>query len=101
MWGLGDNIYARPFVRAAALQHDIHLDTPWPELYEDLDIKFVQGKRKLRTQLKNIARQRPERWIKPLPMREVSVSYGRDLTAMSIISALERRWHAALRVTFD
>jgi hypothetical protein len=103
MWGLGDNIFARPFVRAAAQQYQVHLETPWPELYEDLDIKFVLGKRKLRTQLKNIARQRPERWLRPLPMREVSgVSYGSDLTtAASIITALERRWHSALRVDFD
>lgn len=102
MWGLGDNCYARPFVRAAAKQYEVHLETPWPELYEDLDIKFVLGKRKLRTQLKNIARQRPERWLRPLPMREVQVCYGSDLTtAASIITALERRWHSALRVAFD
>jgi hypothetical protein len=102
MWGLGDNVYARPFVRAAALQYQVHLETPWPELYEDLDIKFVLGKRKLRTQLKNIARQPRERWLRPLPMREVQVSYGGDLTtAASIINALEQRWHARLRVAFD
>jgi hypothetical protein len=102
MWGLGDNVYARPFVRAAAMQYQVHLETPWPELYEDIDIKFVLGKRKLRTQLKNIARQPRERWFRPLPMREVQVSYGGDLTtAASIISALEQRWHSRLQVAFD
>jgi hypothetical protein len=101
MWGLGDNCYARPFVRAAAKEYQVHLDTPWPELYEDLDVKFVLGKRKLRTQLKNIARQRPERWLRPLPMREVQVCYGSDLTTSSIVNALERRWSSALRVAFD
>ena len=34
-------------------------------------------------------------------MREVKISYGRDLTEMSIVNALERRWWAALRVAFD
>jgi hypothetical protein len=101
MWGLGDNVLTRPFVRAAATQYQVHLETPWPELYEDLDIKFVLGKRRLRTQLKNIARQRPERWLRSLPMREVKVSYGSDLTTSSIVNALERRWYAALRVGFD
>jgi hypothetical protein len=100
MWGLGDNIYSRPFVRAAAAQYEVWLETPWPELYEDLDIRFVLGKRRLRTQLKNMARQRPERWSRPLPMREVKVSYGGDLRTASIIHALERRW-SALRVAFD
>ncbi len=99
---MGDNVYSRPFVRAVAKQYQVHLESPWPELYEDLDIRFVLGKRRLRTQLKNIARQRPERWFRPLPMREVKVSYGSDLTAAtSIITALERRWHSALRVGFD
>lgn len=102
MWGLGDNIFARPFVRAAVRQYRVHLETPWPELYEDLDIRFVLGKRRLRTQLKNIARQRSECWMRPWPpMREITISYGRDLTTMSIINALERRWHSALRVGFD
>jgi hypothetical protein len=100
MWGLGDNIFSRPFVRAAAQQYDVYLETPWPELYEDLDIRFVLGKRRLRTQAKNITRQRPEIWSRPLPMREVKILYGRELAEMSLINALERQW-AALRVGFD
>jgi hypothetical protein len=101
MYGLGDCIYSRPFVRAAAEQYDIHLETPWPELYADLDIKFVCGSRKLRTQQKNIARQPPERWMRsaPTPMREIKVGYF-DLGSRSIIRSLECRW-AALRVVFD
>jgi hypothetical protein len=101
MWGLGDNCYSRPFVRAAAMQYQVHLETPWPELYEDLDIRFVLGKRKLRTQQKNIARQQQEIWFRPSPMREVKVSYGGDLTTFSLINALERRWHSTLRAAFD
>jgi hypothetical protein len=101
MYGLGDNVYSRPFVRAAAKTHEIWLDTPWPELYEDLDIHFVRGQRKLRTQQKNMARQPQSRWSKPLPMREVkTVSYGKDLTIFPLITALERRW-SVLKVKFD
>jgi hypothetical protein len=100
MWGLGDNIYSRPFVRAAAEQYEVWLETPWPELYEDLDLRFVLAKRRLRTQLKNMARQCAERWSRPLPMREVKVSYGGNLRTASIVHALERKW-SALRVAFD
>ena len=74
LWGLGDNCYQRPFVRAATREYELHLETPWPELYADLDIKFVCGKRKLRTQQKNMARQPPERWMRSasmVPMREI------------------------------
>jgi len=100
MWGMGDNIFSRPFVRAAAAQYDIWLETPWPELYADLDIRFVRGKRKLRTQQKNMALQPADRWSYPLPMREIKVGYAGDVVASSIVTALERRWRA-LKVAFD
>ena len=101
MYGLGDNVYQRPFVRAAAAQYDIHLETPWPELYADLDIKFIRGGHKLRTQQKNMARQRADLWSRPrVPMREVRVGYGASLATTSIVNALECRW-APLKVAFD
>jgi hypothetical protein len=101
MWGLGDNIFSRPFVRAAAKEYELHLETPWPELYADLDIKFIRGGRKLRTQQKNMARQSVDLWSRPsVPMREVKVGYGASLSQFSIIKALEQRW-AALNVRFN
>jgi hypothetical protein len=99
MWGLGDNIYSRPFVRAAAAQYKLHLETPWPELYADLDIKFVRGTRRLRTQQKNIAQQPEHRWSTPGIMRDVRIGYA-DLASQSIIASLEQRW-SALKVGFD
>lgn len=101
MWGLGDNIFSRPFVRAAAAQYDLWLETPWPELYADLDIKFVRGSRALRTQLKNMARQPAELWWPPPwpRIREIKINYF-DIGQRSIINAMECRWWA-LRVGFD
>ena len=100
MWGLGDNVYSRPFVRAAAAKYEVWLDTPWPELYADVDVRFVRAPRRLRTQMKNLERQPKERWSRSPPMREVKVSYGGELTDYSVIHALERKW-AALKVGFD
>jgi hypothetical protein len=101
MWGLGDNIYARPFVTAAARQYRVWLETPWPELYADLDIGFVQGPRRLRTQLKNMARQPEGRWSKaPRTAHEVRVQYW-ALEQQSIIAALELSWLIALQIRFD
>src|SRR5262249_27377149 len=88
MWGLGDNIYSRPFVRATAAQYEVHLETPWPELYADLDIKFVRGARPLRTQLKNMARQSETLWSKSVPIRQFQIAYP-ALEWLSIIAALE------------
>jgi len=101
MWGFGDNIYARPFMRAAASQYDLWLETPWPELFEDLDIRFVRGSRRLRTQLNNVALQPEDRWSRPpLSTREVILNYG-NLAASSIIRSLETRWSTKLSVRFD
>jgi hypothetical protein len=101
MWGLGDNIYARPFVVAASRQYRVWLDTPWPELYADLDIRFVQGKRRLRTQRKNMARQSQTLWSTPPRLiHEVKIQYG-NLASSSILISLEWLWRALLGIDFD
>jgi hypothetical protein len=99
MWGLGDNIFSRPFVSAAAKKYDLYLETPWPELYADLGIKFVRGNRQLRTQQKNMARQSADRWSRSLPARQFRVGYS-DLASSSIIRSMEQRW-LALGIRFD
>lgn len=39
MLGLGDNIYARAFVKKHL---GAYLETPWPQLYADIDVKCVR-----------------------------------------------------------
>jgi hypothetical protein len=99
-WGLGDNIFARPFVRACAEKYDVWLETPWPELFEDLPLWFVAGKRNLRTQMRNVDRQRASRWsTPPSGIREIRLGYGHaELARGSIVAALERQV-AAIGVT--
>lgn len=50
MMGLGDNIYARAFIRQYP---GAYLETPWPQLYSDIDVKCVRPTTQLRTQSKN------------------------------------------------
>src|SRR5215467_8128712 len=69
-WGLGDNIYARPFVKKLCEHREVYLDTPWPEIYEDLPVKFILKPRRLRTQMKNVDRQPETRWA-PLPCSSI------------------------------
>jgi len=94
-WGLGDNIFQRPFVRAAAASSTVYMDTPWPELYADLPIKFIRNPKRegrLRTQTKNVKRQ-PEWFWEPRPKvaQEISLSYGHAiLQGRSIVRAIER-----------
>lgn len=100
MWGLGDNIYQRPFIRMLRERGPVFLDSPWPELYSDLDIRFVRGTRNLRTQQKNIQRQHPGCWVGPpggvSPLR---VHYNLD--RQSIIEEMAKCFRLGDRVSLD
>lgn len=75
--GLGDNIYSRPFVRAASARGPVYLATPWPELFEDLPVQFVKPHTRLRTQRKNEERQQPARWVSaPASAHNVRIGYN-------------------------
>lgn len=92
MHGLGDNIFQRAFVRTLVEKRRVYLSTSWPELYEDIPrLNFVKGVTTLRTQSKNIERQRAGRWV-PAPMhgQVIRVRYGHDSLAKgSIVKAMQ------------
>lgn len=95
MDGLGDGIYHRPFVKMLCNRGELYLRTPWPELYQDLNnIHFVKSPVALRTQQKNVLRQKPELWKSvPRGPRELKIRYNRhDLLTMNIVQSLERQY---------
>lgn len=77
MFGLGDNIMQRPFVRAAYVRNEVvYLQTPWPELYADMPrLRFVKSQTRLRTQAKNERASRA-RWHLAPSGRVVRFAYG-------------------------
>jgi hypothetical protein len=76
-WGLGDAIYVRPVIQDAVMQREIFLETPWPELYSDLNLHFVRGEKGLRLQMRNVLRQDDKLWVKPPPgIQRVALGYG-------------------------
>lgn len=100
MKGLGDNIYERAFIKrlAANSAHDVYVETPWPELFEDLRVRFLHAGTGLRTQAANLARQGADRWS-PRPARvarTIRVSYGAPcLRQGSIVQAMEACFRVA------
>lgn len=90
MHGLGDNIMQRPFIRAAAQKRTVFLETPWPELYADLDnVKPVRANSRLRTQAKN-ERITQSAFHRPYG-RRIRLHYGpSDLARTNIWRALAR-----------
>lgn len=100
MKGLGDNIYQRGFVKALArdTEYAVYVETPWPEVYEDLDVRFLSVSTNLRTQAANVARQPAGRWANtPIrPARRIRVSYGAGhLQVGSIVQAMEGSFRVA------
>lgn len=73
MMGLGDNIYARAFLKRYP---GTHLETCWPQLYRDLDVKCVRPETQLRTQGKNL--RRDHAWHAPPGGPQLRIAYGRD-----------------------
>lgn len=76
MKGLGDGLFQRPFLKN--LPKPLYLDTPWPELYQDIPgVHFIRPQTTLRTQAKNIARH--TNWVMP-PGRQPTrqIRYGAE-----------------------
>ncbi|MGH8953153.1 MAG: hypothetical protein ACRDX9_17245 [Acidimicrobiia bacterium] len=103
MHGLGDNIYQRPFVRAEARRREVYLSTPWPELYEDLQVKFVRPARQYRTQTKNIDRQAEGRWAKTMPRHRDAQGFWYGLKGMddNAVREFERQFAMDTPLRFD
>lgn len=78
MQGLGDNIYQRAFIKSLVKSSEVLLETPWPEIYEDLPgVYFLKPATRLRTQKKNVERVDSTIWHKPYFGNAKSISYGR------------------------
>jgi hypothetical protein len=85
MKGLGDNIYQRAFVKN--LREPIWLETPWPELYQDIHgLHLLRPDTRLRTQAKNISQVPPSIWQRAPRGREIHIHYGRA----GIVSGMQR-----------
>ena len=92
MKGLGDNIYQRPFIKVLAQEWDVHIATPWPELYEDLPVKFVHQATRLRTQAKNLARQQRQWHGRPIG-KTIRPGYGGvELQKGGILEAMQAKF---------
>ncbi|MNF22281.1 hypothetical protein D3C84_28310 [compost metagenome] len=76
MFGLGDNLYERAFIKA--LPKPVYLSTPWPFIFHDIPgVHFIRPQTNLRTQAKNIARHNT--WTMP-PTRQPTrqIRYGAE-----------------------
>lgn len=90
--GLGDNVYQRPFIRAAAGRvKTLYIKTPYPEVYADIsNIKFIEHDGGYRCSSKNISAT-TRRFVQP-PRNTETVKIGytaHDLEYSSIFGAFD------------
>lgn len=94
MEGIGDTLYARPFIKQLVLDgHDVYLRTPLTLLFSDLDVKFVKPDEvKYRTQKRAFNRYgNIEFHDLPKVDREIDFFYGqKELNRFGILSHMEQ-----------
>ena len=77
MFGLGDSVYQRAFIKSLVKSTPVLLETPWPEIYQDLpNIKFLKPHTRLRTQKKNADRVDESVWAGRYYGNAIQISYG-------------------------
>ncbi|HCF5995843.1 TPA: hypothetical protein NIH69_001843 [Pseudomonas aeruginosa] len=81
MQGLGDSVYIRAFLKKYP---NCYVETPWPQLLNDLPVKCVRPTTQLRTQLRNI--QREQEWHRPVGGGQMRIHYGQ----MPIVQGLRK-----------
>lgn len=99
MYGMGDTIYQRPFLRYFP---GSYICTPWPELYVGLDVRCVRSNTSLRTQLKNEQRSGYPFYLPPPNVTRRRIVYGpNELAHGSIIQAFRRQFGVTAPLLFD
>lgn len=87
--GLGDNCYHRAFVKELIKTNKVYLKTPFTEVYQDLDVRFVKDSSRLRTQNKNIQRSKVN-FVSMPPARVIQPKYtGVHLANGNMVQGLE------------
>ena len=77
MFGLGDNVYQRAFIKSLVKSTPVLLETPWPEIYQDLqNIQFIKPNTRLRTQKKSADRVDESVWAGRYYGNSIQISYG-------------------------
>ncbi len=99
MYGLGDNIYQRPF-----LHHfpGAYLCTPWPELYQGLNVHCVRSETTLRTQQKNERRSDYRYHSVPVRALRKRIFYGPiELACGGIVQTFRDQFGVTEPLVFD
>ncbi|MBI0275673.1 hypothetical protein I6H07_07460 [Hafnia alvei] len=99
MHGLGDNIYQRAFMR---FYPGNYIRTPWPELYQGLNVRCVRSCTELRTQQKHeLSSFDQYHHLKGGVMRR-RIAYGaHDLKQGGVIETMRRQFGVNAALTFD
>lgn len=104
--GMGDNLHQRAFVRQLMATHEVWLESSWASLYYDLvadGLKLLPKSTRLRTQAKNLERERGLFSTETVPRDTLSVQlrYSRGLVQRerSVLGAMFASTRFPMNVT--
>lgn len=106
MQGIGDQLYARPFIKQLAKQHDVFVSSVIPDLFKDISgLKFIDpGNPNYRTQKKAFDSSSTKFVELPEVDRVIDCHYGRlELKKHGIVSHLEHTFgfQPSSKIKFD
>lgn len=93
MHGLGDTFHQRPVIKLLCEKYEVWLETSWPSLYYDTPAHFVAEGTELRTQLKNMEKEKALYETPPLTFdKRITIRYRARTAAEcgSIFKAMMR-----------
>lgn len=86
--GWGDCIYSRPCIRELAKTKDIYLETPLPDLFRDLPVKFIKTTTHYRTQAKVVPSDKIKFTELPTGIRKIKLHYDYNLQTSTVMTML-------------
>lgn len=88
--GFGDNLYTRSVIKELIKNKDVYIQTPLPDIYRDLPVKFVYTQSEYRTQSKI----KPSKHIKfndAPDIKAIELKYDQDLYTSNVMTILLKK----------
>lgn len=101
--GFGDNLFCRSCIKELIKTKEIYLETPLPDLYRDLPVKFIQTDPEYRTQSKVKPSDKISFTTFPPNIRKLELMYDFNLQTSTVMSMLLKQCDLPLdtKLTWD
>lgn len=86
--GWGDCIFSRGVIRELCKTKDVYLETPLPDMFRDLPVKFIHTTTQYRTQAKIKPSDKIKFTTLPIGIKKIKLHYDNDLISSTVMAML-------------